>query len=61
MQKWFHDNDILIYLTHNESKSEVAERLIKTLKSKIHKKLTANNKKSYLDYLNKLVDKCNNT
>ena len=30
MQKWFHGNDILIYLTHNDSKSEVAERLIKT-------------------------------
>ena len=57
MQKWLDDNDILIYLTHNYSKSEVAERFIKTLKSKIHKKLTANNKKSYLGYLNKLVDK----
>ena len=45
MQKWLDDNDILIYFTHNESKSVVAERFIKTLKRKIYKKMTANNKK----------------
>ena len=39
MQKWLDDNDISIYSTHNESKSVVAERFIKTLKSKIYKKL----------------------
>ena len=35
--------------------------LIKTLKAKIHKKMTANDSKSYLPYLNELVDQCNNT
>ena len=35
--------------------------LIKTLKAKIHKKMTANDSKSYLPYLNKLVDQYNNT
>ena len=35
MQKWSSDNDLLIYLTHNESKSLVAERFIKTMKRNI--------------------------
>ena len=60
MQEWL-DNNILMYSTHNEGKSVIAERFIKTLKSKIYKKMTANDNKSYLPYLNKLVDKCNNT
>ena len=60
MQKWFYNN-ILIYLTHNEGKSVVAERFAKTLKGKIYKTVTANNSKSYLGYLNKLVDQYNNT
>ena len=50
MQKWLNDNDILMFLTHNEGKSVVAERFIRTLKSK-----------SYLSYLNKLMDEYNNT
>ena len=33
--KWLKDNDIEIYLTHNEGKSVVAERYIRTLKNKI--------------------------
>ena len=38
MQKWLDDNDILIYSTHIEGKSVVAERFIKSLKEKIYKK-----------------------
>ena len=38
MQKWLGDNDILMYLTHNEGKSVVVERFIRTLKDKIYKK-----------------------
>ena len=37
MQKWLDDN-ILMYLTHNEGKSVVAERFIRTLKVKFYKK-----------------------
>ena len=37
MQEWL-DNNILMYSTHNEGKSVIAERLIKTLKSKIYTK-----------------------
>ena len=45
-----------MYLKYNEGKSVIAERFIKTLKTKIYKKMTANNTKSCLSYLNKLVD-----
>ena len=59
MQKCLDDNDILINSTHNEDKSVVAEGFIKTLKSKIYKKMTANNKISDPGYLNRLVGKYN--
>ena len=50
-----------MYSTHNEGKSVVAERFIKTLKGKIYKTITANDIKSFLSYLKKLVDQCNDT
>ena len=50
-----------MYSTHNEGKSVIVERFIKTLKTKIYKKMTANDNKSSLSYLNKLVDHYNNT
>ena len=37
MHKWIGDNDILIYLTHNEDKSVVADRFVRTLIDKIYK------------------------
>ena len=61
MQKWLDDNDLSMYSTHNEGKSIVAERFIRTLKSKIYKKMIANDSKPYLGYLNKLVKEYNNT
>ena len=33
-KKWLKDNDIAMYSTHNERKSVVAERFIRTLKNK---------------------------
>ena len=38
MQEWLENNNILMYFTHNEGKSVIAERFIKTLKAKINKK-----------------------
>ena len=61
MKEWLHNNDILMYSTHNEGKSVFTEKFIKTLKAKIYKKMTANHSKPYLSYLNKLLDQCNNT
>ena len=37
MEEWLDNNDDLMYSTHNEGKSVIAERFIKTLKSKIFK------------------------
>ena len=59
MQKWLDDNDILMYSTHNGSKSVFAERFIQTLKSKIYKKWQL--KKSYLGNLYKLVYEYDNS
>ena len=61
MQEWLDDNDNLMYLTFTKGKSVISERFIRTFKSKTNKKMTANNSKLYLSYLNKLVDQCNNT
>ena len=36
-KKWLKDNDIEMYLIHNEGKSVVAERFIRTLRTKIYK------------------------
>ena len=38
MQKWLHNNDTLMYSTHDEVKSVITERFIKTLKAEIYKK-----------------------
>ena len=39
-EKCLKDNDIEMYLIHNEGKSVVAERFIRTLKTKIYKYMT---------------------
>ena len=61
MQQWLNNNDILMYSTRNEGKSVIVERFIKTLKSKIYKRIAANDSKYCLPYLNKLVGEYNNT
>ena len=61
MPEWLENNDIFIFLTYNEGKSVITERFIKTLKAKIYKKTTANDSKTYLSYLNKMIDQYNNT
>ena len=40
-KKWLRDNDIKMYLIHNERKSVVAEKFIRTLKTKIYKYMTS--------------------
>ena len=60
-KKWLRDNDIIIYSTHNEGKSVVAERFFRTLKNKIYKHMTAISKNVYFDVLDDIVDECNNT
>ena len=50
-----------MYFTHNEEKSFVTERFIKTLKNKIYKHMAAISKNVYFDVLNDIVDEYNNT
>ena len=61
MQEWLDNNDIFKKPTHNEGNSVIDEIFIKTLKAKTYKKLTANDKKSYIFSLNKLADHLHNT
>ena len=60
-KKWLRDNDIVMYSTHNEGKSVVAERFIRTLKSKIYMYMTSISKNLYIDKLDDIVDEYNNT
>ena len=50
-----------MYSTNNEGKSAVAERFIRTLKSKIYKYMTSISESVYIDKLDDIVDECNNT
>ena len=59
-KKWLSDNDIIMYSTYNEGKSVVAERFIRTLKTKLYKHMTATGKNVYY-VLDDLVNKYNNT
>ena len=60
-KKWLKDSDIIMYLIHNEGKSVVAERFIRTLKNKIYKHMTTISKNVYFDVLYDIVDEYNNT
>ena len=50
-----------MYSTFNEGKYVVVERFIRTLKTKIHKYMTAINQNIYFDALDNIVYKYNNT
>ena len=50
-----------MYSTHNEGKSVIAERFIRTLKNKIYKYIISISKNVYIDKLDDIVKKYNNT
>ena len=50
-----------MYSAHNEEKSVVAERFIKTLKNKIFKHMTTVSKNVYFNALDDIVNNYNNT
>ena len=60
-KKWLRDNDLVMYSTHNEGKSVVAERFIRTIKSKIYKYMTSISKNVYVNKLDDIVNEYNNT
>ena len=61
MKSWLEKNVIEMDSTHNEEKYVVAERFIRTLKNKIYKYMTSISKNVYIDKLDGIVNKCNNT
>ena len=60
-KKWLKDNDTEMYSTHNEEKSVVAERFIRTLKIKIYKYMISISKNVCIDKLDDIIDEYNNT
>ena len=60
-KKWLQDNDIVMYSTNNEGKSVIAERFIRTLNNRIYKYMTSISKNVYIDKLDDIVRKYNNT
>ena len=50
-----------MHSTHNEGKSVVAERFIRTLKNKIYNYMTSVSKNVYIDKLDDIVDEYNKT
>ena len=60
-KKWLQDNDTGMYSIHNEGKSVIAERFIRTLKNKIYKYMTSISKNMCIDKLDDIVKKYNNT
>ena len=61
MKSWLEKNDIETYSTHNEEKCVVTERFIRTLKNEIYKYMTSISKNVYIDKLDEMANKCNNT
>ena len=61
MKSWLEKNNIEMYPTHNEGKSVVAERFIRTIKAKIYKYMTSITKNVYNDKLDYIVNEYNNT
>ena len=60
-KKWLQDNGTVMYSTNNEGKSVVAERFIRTLKSKIYKYMTSLSKNVYINKLGDIVNEYGNT
>ena len=50
-----------MYSIHNEGKSVVAERFIRTLKTKIYRYMTSLSKNLYIDKLDDIINEYNNT
>ena len=61
IKSWLEKNSIEMYLTHNEGKSVVAKRFIRTLKNKIYKYMTSISKNMYIHKLDNMVNEYNDT
>ena len=55
-KKWLKDSDIIIYSIHNEGKPVVAERFIRTIKTKIYRYITSISKSVDINKLDGIVN-----
>ena len=61
IKSWLEKNDTEMYSTRNEEKYVVAGRFIRTLKNKVYKDMTPISQNVYIDKLDDIVNKYNNT
>ena len=61
MKSFLQNNNIEMYLTHNEGKSVIAEIFIKTFKNKIYKYMTSISRNVHINKLEDIFNKYNNT
>ena len=61
MKLWLEKIKIEMYSTHDEREFVVAERFIRNLKNKSYKYMTSISKNVYIDKLDDIVNKYNNT
>ena len=61
MKSWLEKNDMEMHSTQNQGKHAIAERFIRTLKNKIYHYRISISKNVYIDKLDDIVDKYNNT
>ena len=61
MKSSLQGNGIEMYSVHNEGKSAIAERFFRILKNKIYRYTTSISQNVYIDKLNDVVNRYNNT
>ena len=61
MKSLLQDNNVEMYFLYNERKTVVAERFIGNLKNETYKYMTRVSKNIYIDKLDDIVNKYNNT
>ena len=61
MKLYLQNNDIEMHSTDNKGKSVLAKRFIRTLKNRIYKYMTSVSKNVYIDKLDDIINKYNNT
>ena len=60
-RSWLEKNNVEMYSRQNGGKSVTAERFIRTLKNKIYKYMVSILKNVYIDKLDDIINKYNNT
>ena len=61
MKSWWQDNNIGTYSIHNEGKSVLTKRFVRTFKTKIYKYMTSISKNAYIKKLDEIANKYKNT